>query len=619
MTREQLDTIIQRLAEADAPAKRDQIADELQAACPQIVPTLVEVLEHDSRFVRMTAAAVLGDVQAAEAVPALIERLGDQFVRVRRSAMRALIAIGQPSVEALREGCAANNPSVQRLSLTALRALEVPDAADEALAALQSDNIGVRQQAARLLASSDDERAFEAAVDCLGDEDVAINLAQYLVGQVDGGREALLHAAQGQDRIARRAAGLALAQDGCAEGLGALIDGYMEDGTPVGWEAPEVVEHAVETGEEVPFELLLAQARGDYVDPDERWAYHGQRPAIEALGTLGDPRAIPLLTELLESEHDVLGRLAAQALGEIGTAECIDLLVEALGHQSSAVRGSARAALVRLGTAALGPVLERLGSDSRAQRENAAAVLSDWGAPAAPGLLQAAGSNRPTQRWATLLAVHMLAAKHPDAVTDELRRAVIAALDDEDDRVRRAAAFAESELRDLQAISALMAHLRDPDRQVRRKCAAALAAIGDPALRAIVEAMRAGGEGRELYELGRALAGMGEDAVTPATELARHPRAEVRWGAGIALGMSGSERAVPALLKLAHDDHHLPALASVWHLDGWPSEEAAQALEHIAANDQFDADMRCEAQGAARGVREKMRLEAEAPDDDDEQ
>jgi len=619
MTHQQLAKVIQRLAEADAPAERDEIADELKAACPQIVPALVEVLEHDSRFVRMTAAAVLGDVQAAEAVPALIERLGDQFVRVRRSAMRALIAIGQPSVAALKQGCAADSPSVQRLSLTALRALEVRDAADQAFAALQSDNIGVRQQAARLLASSDDERAFEAAVDCLGDEDVAINLAQYLVGQVDGGRDALLHAARGQDRIARRAAGLALANDGCAEGLGALIDGYTEDGTPVGWEAPEVVEHAVEVGEEVPFDLLLAQARGDYVDPDERWAYHGQRPAIEALGALGDPRAIPLLTELLDSEHDVLGRLAAQALGQIGAPGCAELLVGALGHHSSAVRGAARPALVRLGEDALGPVLQALSSNDRAQRENAAAVLSDWGAPAAPGLLQAAAGASPTQRWATLLAVHMLAAKHADAATDELRRAVIAALDDEDDRVRRAAAFAESELRDPEAIPALIAHLRDPDRQVRRKCAAALAAIGGPGLRAVVEAMRAGGEHRELYELGRALAAMGEDAVAPASELARDPRAEVRWGAGTALGMCGSERAAPALLGLADDEEHLPVLAAVLYLDRWPSEDTAQALERIAANEKHDADLRREAQGAARGVREKMRLEDEAPDDDDDQ
>ena len=101
--------------------------------------------------------------------------------------------------------------------------------------------------------------------------------------------------------------------------------------------------------------------------------------------------------------------------------------------------------------------------------------------------------------------------------------------------------------------------------------------------------------------------------------MAQDRDAMVRWGAGIALGLCGSERAVPALLGLAHDDEQLPAVSAMWALDKWPSEESAQALEHIAANENHEDDLRKQARGAAREVREKMRLEAEAPDDDGKQ
>ena len=619
MSSDRLKQMLDELVADASPKSRERVAERLRAAGPEAVPVLITALGHGSRFVRMTAASVLGDLQAAEAVPALIETMGGDSVRAQRTAMRALISIGEPALGPLKEACGSENPRAQRHALTALRVLEVHDAVDEALEALQSEAVGVRREAAKLLVVSGDGRAFEAAVDCLSDEDIAEAVAHALMGMGERGRQVLVETARGGDRVARRAAAVILAKEGGPEALGALIESYAEGEIPVGWEAPEFIEAALAAGREVPFDQLLEQAGGAHLDPDEPWAFHSQRPAISALGKVGDPRAIPVLKDLLSSDHAVLARVVAEALGEIGTPECVELLVETLGHEDASVRGAAGLALVRLQDKALEAVLDVLGSENRAQRENAANVLSDWGELALPGVLRAAVSDSATERWGALLTVNALAVKHPQAVTNELRGAVIAALDDEDARVRRSAASAESTIRDEAAIPALMAQLMDPDRQVRRKCARALADVGAPAMTAIVEAMREGEDGRELCELGRALGAMGEAGVGTALELADHPSSVVRWGAGIALGQCGSPRAVPGLVKLAHADEDGPATAAMWALGDFPSEEAVEALEYIASNEGLDKDLRRDARGAAKGLRERLRLEAEAPVEDDDQ
>ncbi len=67
-----------------------------ESATRQLLP----VLQHDAyAYVREAAAAALGSVQAAQAVPALAQTLGDPEPRVRLAAARALLAIGGPGAE----------------------------------------------------------------------------------------------------------------------------------------------------------------------------------------------------------------------------------------------------------------------------------------------------------------------------------------------------------------------------------------------------------------------------------------------------------------------------------------------------------------------------------------
>lgn len=617
MSREQVREMVEQLGTASSSDERKRIAEEIRAVGPGAVPALIAALGHDDRFVRMTAADILGQLEAAEAVPALVQTMGDEFVRVQRAGMRALISIGRPVIEQAKAACGSRNLRIQRHALTVLRRLGVDDAVEQALEALQSENGGVRGEAAKLLAASSDEAAFEALVDCLSDEDLFETAGHELIGLGERGREVLLAAVQGDDRIARRAAALALAKEGGPEALGALLDSYAQDELPVGFEAPGFIEAALAAGREVPFERLLEQASGAYRDLAEPYSYHQQRPAIEALGKIGDARAIPTLKELLDSEHAVIARLAAAALGEIGTAECVDLLVEALGHPKP-FRGRAALALVRLGEAALEAVLAALGSENRAQRENAGHVLSEWGEGAVPGVLQAAASENPVERWGALWAINVLVRKHANTITDEVRSVVIGALDDDDAKVRRWAARAEREIRDMAAIPALIAHLTDEDRQMRRYSRESLASLGEGAVEALVQSLENSSSTWQSQMLGKALGAMGEAAVKPVLSLLDDSNPLVRSAAGWALGECGSPEALPGLVRLARADDGHVAAAAMWGLGGFFTDEAAEALDYIANNQKLDKGLRRHARVAAREVRERLRLAEDEPPEDEQ-
>lgn len=131
MSSDRLWQIIDELVTDASPKSRESVAQRLRAAGAEAVPVLISALGHGSRFVRMTAASVLGDLRADEAVPALIETMAGDSVRVRRSAMRALISIGEAAMEPLKQACGWENPRVQRHALTALPGLVRLAHADE--------------------------------------------------------------------------------------------------------------------------------------------------------------------------------------------------------------------------------------------------------------------------------------------------------------------------------------------------------------------------------------------------------------------------------------------------------------------------------------------------------
>ena len=95
--------LIDRLGEASAPQQRREIAEQLREGGAEGVPVLMEALGHDSRFVRMTVARALGDLGALQAVPRLVELMGDRSVQVQRAAEGRATRVVHEDVDAAVE------------------------------------------------------------------------------------------------------------------------------------------------------------------------------------------------------------------------------------------------------------------------------------------------------------------------------------------------------------------------------------------------------------------------------------------------------------------------------------------------------------------------------------
>ncbi|RMF83541.1 MAG: NACHT domain-containing protein, partial [Nitrospirae bacterium] len=85
------------------------------------------------------------------------------------------------------------------------------------------------------------------------------------------------------------------------------------------------------------------------------------RRAAEALGKLGDPRAVEPLLQALGDESRGVRRAAAEALGKLGDPRAVEPLLQALGDRYSDVRLAAAEALGKLGDPrAVEPLLQAL-------------------------------------------------------------------------------------------------------------------------------------------------------------------------------------------------------------------------------------------------------------------
>jgi len=82
--------------------------------------------------------------------------------------------------------------------------------------------------------------------------------------------------------------------------------------------------------------------------------------AVWALGSIGDPAALPLLVELARSADAGLRKTAVHALGSFPKEEAREALRAALDDAVEDVRWNAAIALARQGDAAAGPVLARV-------------------------------------------------------------------------------------------------------------------------------------------------------------------------------------------------------------------------------------------------------------------
>lgn len=99
-----------------------------------------------------------------------------------------------------------------------------------------------------------------------------------------------------------------------------------------------------------------------------------QRRAIQVLGTIASPDAVPALTQVFQS-NAALARQSANALAAIGTDAALEPLIVALGENDTTRREAAMAALEHVGASAVPALTDATESDNAVLRANAARTL----------------------------------------------------------------------------------------------------------------------------------------------------------------------------------------------------------------------------------------------------
>jgi HEAT repeat protein len=193
-----------------------------------------------------------------------------------------------------------------------------------------------------------------------------------------------------------------------------------------------------------------------------------RRAAAEALGQIGDPRAVEALTSALDDESAAARQAAAEALGQIGDPDAVEPLIGALNDQNAKVRVAAAAALDGL------------------------AWSPDRGATGAAYWV----AKGQWKKCVKIAAIEPLIAVLRDDRVMEIRDApatrtlvkigaraggpLIGSLNDQNGNVRQAAAEALGQIGDPRAVEPLIGVLNDANEKVRRATAEALSRICDP-------------------------------------------------------------------------------------------------------------------------------------------
>jgi HEAT repeat protein len=306
---------------------------------PAGVDLLVAALDDLSSFVRRNAAEALGKLRDGRAAKPLIHNgLSDQAIDVHNAAVAALIEMGEVSVDALIAVAEGTERAVKRRFP---KGLYDPGSLP--------DNDRFRSQAIEILGSIGDLRAVDSLIAALStDNSPSVRLEAVL----SLGRIADKCPATSLTRLAtsltaliedpnakiRDAALWALGSIGDARGVAALIV-QLKEPSFGSWGAARILGNSRALRAVQP--LIEALRRDDHTGIE----------AATALVKIGEP-SIEGLIQLLQEDNgqsSVAQAAAAQALGRIGQPRAVPALIVALRNVSSSVRRNAAEALGRIG------------------------------------------------------------------------------------------------------------------------------------------------------------------------------------------------------------------------------------------------------------------------------
>jgi HEAT repeat protein len=489
--------------------------------------------------VREAAAAALGQIGDAAAVPGLLQALRSADAEVREVAAKALGEIGdKAAVPGLLHALRSADAEVRRAAAEALGRIRDVGAVPGLVKALDDVVARVRAAAEESLKQIGGKDVVAGLLRALGDADADVRRAAEALGQIGDAAvvPGLLRTLgdANKDADVRAAAAKALGKIGNAAAVPGLLEALGDSEWQVRWAAAEALGRI---GDKAAVAGLLT-ALGD---ANERV----RATAATVLGWIGGKEAVARLREALDDAEARVRLAAVKALGRIGDAAAVQDLLRALGDADADVREAAAWALGQIGdAAAVEGLLEALGDSEWQVRWAAAWALEQIrDAAAAPGPQRAPGYAE--------VGLYVVAWNGLMQIRD--KKGLLEALGDADAAVRRAAATVLGWIGGKEAVEGLLRAMGDADAGVRQAAAAALGRIGDAAAPELLRAL-GDAESDVRQAAAAALGQIGDKAAVAGLLTALGDANErVRATAAWALGQIGDAAAVPGLLRALRD------------------------------------------------------------------
>ena len=557
---------------------------------------------------RLAAAGALYAIgpDAAEAVPALTEALGDEQVAVRAGAAQALGNIG-PAARSAEEGLKKllndNDAEVRVSAILAMGQVTGSPSPQPMVAALKDESPRVREVAGQLLVKLG-QPAIASLKPAVKDKDIGVRAqAVQVLGRIKHADAVpiLIEAMEDEDRGVRDAAVLALAETGepAIPALGGLLRhedwqkrwaaAYALNSIGSTKTADQLVRALNDSDERVRDLAVAAMTRlgKDAIDALAKAAIDKEaglrHSAILSLGAMEDAQTIPILQNALKDEDPFVREAAVAGLGNTRSPKALPVLGEALQSDDAKVRADAVQAMAKVGKDALEPLVAASKHDEWAVRRAAAEGL---------GMLDLVDSVAPLNRLLTDddARVRSAAASGLARLGPAARLSItplINALKDESDQVRDAASFALSRIApgNATAIPALIRALSDSDPRSRVGAANTIARLGSEAPSAVFPLIKTLKDDNEEVVLASrlALVKLGREAITGLAKALGEEDTKTKLHVIAVMGQIGEE-AAPAshVLMLSLQDGNEQVRAATVHALGLMGPTAKAALLEAA-------------------------------------
>lgn len=285
------------------------LALRIMVGDPLVINSLIRQLRDRRFYVRARAAEFLGMSRNSRALEPLVQLLKDEEPIVRGAAASALGKLGDrraipPLIEALREG--AGEPYMRHV-IEALRDLDGPMVLDALIEALGYEQPTVRSGAAEALARLGDRRAIPPLVEMLRGQGPRDSAARALAAFGRAAVEPLIGLLDHPNKDVRFFAAKSLGEIGDPSAAGPLTKLLGDEYIIVRKKAAQAL---AEIGRASVPHLLEVLERG---------GREALVSACEALGELGDVRAVEPLKRLLAHEDELVRLRASQALRRSGS------------------------------------------------------------------------------------------------------------------------------------------------------------------------------------------------------------------------------------------------------------------------------------------------------------